>query len=172
MTLNWSCAKPDRLKYKPNITLQCPLTLWGRVTHVCTGLVASFIFHVFLLNSFILTFVLYFPLFPKEMLKSYISPLFFVAEPTRMSSRFGDVFAYHIILVRFIWIICPYSLGFLNWNWDTIAPVYAGIILYMCPANERRRYNVTPSLIGWVHTQDYLSYGEVTLKDIGKLKKV
>ena len=27
----------------------------------------------------------------------------------------------------------------------------AGIILYMHPANERRRYNVTSSLIGWMH---------------------
>ena len=26
----------------------------------------------------------------------------------------------------------------------------------MCPANERRRYNVTSSLIGWVHTQNDL----------------
>ena len=32
---------------------------------------------------------------------------------------------------------------------------HAGIILCMCPANERRRYNVT-SLIGWVHTQNDL----------------
>ena len=30
----------------------------------------------------------------------------------------------------------------------------AGIILYMRPANERRRYIVTPSLIGWAHTQN------------------
>ena len=30
----------------------------------------------------------------------------------------------------------------------------AGIILCMCPANERRRYNVTPSLNGWAHTQN------------------
>ena len=28
-----------------------------------------------------------------------------------------------------------------------------GIILYMRPANGRRRYNVTSSLIGWAHTQ-------------------
>ena len=31
---------------------------------------------------------------------------------------------------------------------------YQGIILGMCPANERQRYNVTPSLIGWVHSQN------------------
>ena len=30
----------------------------------------------------------------------------------------------------------------------------SGIILCMRPANGRRRYNVTPSLIGWVHTQN------------------
>ena len=30
----------------------------------------------------------------------------------------------------------------------------AGIIMRMRPANERRRYNVTSSLIGWAHTQN------------------
>ena len=30
----------------------------------------------------------------------------------------------------------------------------SGIILYMRPANERRSYSVTPSLIGWAHTQN------------------
>ena len=30
-----------------------------------------------------------------------------------------------------------------------------GIILCMRPANARRHYNVTSSLIGWVHTQNY-----------------
>ena len=29
-----------------------------------------------------------------------------------------------------------------------------GIIFCMCPANERRRYNVTSSLIGWAHSQN------------------
>ena len=28
----------------------------------------------------------------------------------------------------------------------------SGLILGLCPANERRRYNVTPSLIGWGQT--------------------
>ena len=31
---------------------------------------------------------------------------------------------------------------------------YPGIILCMRPANERRRYNVTLSLIGWTHSQN------------------
>ena len=30
----------------------------------------------------------------------------------------------------------------------------SGIILCMCPANERRRYIVTSSPIGWAHTQN------------------
>ena len=30
----------------------------------------------------------------------------------------------------------------------------AGIILCMCPANERRRYSVTSSVIGWAQTQN------------------
>ena len=29
-----------------------------------------------------------------------------------------------------------------------------GIILCMCPANERWRYDVTSSLIGWAHAQN------------------
>ena len=35
-----------------------------------------------------------------------------------------------------------------------IWPAHSGIILCMPPANERWRYSVTPSLIGWVHTQN------------------
>ena len=34
------------------------------------------------------------------------------------------------------------------WLWDTCT----GIVLCMHPANERWRYIVTPSLIGWAHT--------------------
>ena len=29
---------------------------------------------------------------------------------------------------------------------------YARLIVGLCPANERRRYKVTPSLIGWAQT--------------------
>ena len=32
--------------------------------------------------------------------------------------------------------------------------IKTGIILCLHPANERRRYIVTSSLIGWVHTQN------------------
>ena len=31
--------------------------------------------------------------------------------------------------------------------------MHSGIILWMCPANERWCYSVTPSLIGPAHTQ-------------------
>ena len=37
----------------------------------------------------------------------------------------------------------------------------AGIILRMYPANVRRRYNVTPSLIGWALTQNDLRCGVI-----------
>ena len=33
-----------------------------------------------------------------------------------------------------------------------IALHVTGLILGLCPANERRRYKVTPSLIGWAQT--------------------
>ena len=35
-----------------------------------------------------------------------------------------------------------------------IFPVIAGIILFMCLANERCRYTMKPSLIGWAHTHN------------------
>ena len=41
--------------------------------------------------------------------------------------------------------------------YDQIQVLYAGIILCMCPVNERRCYNVsyvTWSLIGWAHAQN------------------
>ena len=39
-------------------------------------------------------------------------------------------------------------------RWQLQGAQYTGIILWMRPANERRRYNVTSSLIGWAHTQN------------------
>ena len=48
----------------------------------------------------------------------------------------------------------------ITWNHYEPRAYFMGYILYMytciprmCPANERRRYSVTPSLIGWLHTQ-------------------
>ena len=34
----------------------------------------------------------------------------------------------------------------------TVNDICAGLILGLRPANDRRRYKVTPSLIGWVQT--------------------
>ena len=34
----------------------------------------------------------------------------------------------------------------------SVSPCSAALILGLCPANERRRYKVTPSLIGWAQT--------------------
>ena len=41
----------------------------------------------------------------------------------------------------------PFALGLCS-------GVESGIILRIRPPNERRRYNVTSFLIGWVHTQN------------------
>ena len=40
------------------------------------------------------------------------------------------------------------------WRQCNVFITDSGIILHMRPANERRRYVVTSSLIGWVHTQN------------------
>ena len=44
---------------------------------------------------------------------------------------------------------------------DPVDAEEAGIILCMRPANERRRYNVTSSLIGWAHAQNKPRVGSV-----------
>ena len=44
-------------------------------------------------------------------------------------------------------------LPFSNYHRNLILS-FTGVILCMCPANERRRYIVTSSLIGWAHAQD------------------
>ena len=43
-----------------------------------------------------------------------------------------------------------------NWTYAEKLPdaFDAAIILYMCPASERQRYNVRSPLIGWVHIQN------------------
>ena len=35
------------------------------------------------------------------------------------------------------------------WSYDRSKIIFPGMILGLHPANERRRYKVTPSLIGW-----------------------
>ena len=46
-----------------------------------------------------------------------------------------------------------------SWWWSImkgtlLLVIYSGIILCMCPANERQCYIVTSPLIGWAHTQN------------------
>ena len=41
-----------------------------------------------------------------------------------------------------------------NYFWHLLISVNPGLILGLCPANERRRYFVTMSLIGWVQAQN------------------
>ena len=55
-----------------------------------------------------------------------------------------------------------YNILLLKWKSDTssqgnwhMGPQEPGIILCMHPANERWRYSVTPSLIGWAHILNY-----------------
>ena len=57
-----------------------------------------------------------------------------------------------------LWDVCCEDLGenwscYNGWHCILLADTTAGIILWMRPANERWRYTVTPSLIGWAHTQ-------------------
>ena len=46
----------------------------------------------------------------------------------------------------------------------------AGLILGLCPTNERRRYKVTPSLIGWIQTYNQPWQGRVCVSDHGVKK--
>ena len=43
-------------------------------------------------------------------------------------------------------------------HWVTLNSLQAGLILGFCPANERRRYFATTSLIGWVQTWNQPCY--------------
>ena len=42
----------------------------------------------------------------------------------------------------------------IHWQWSTVTYLADGpvLILGLHPTNERRRYKVTPSLIGWAQT--------------------
>ena len=59
------------------------------------------------------------------------------------------------------WSYCSLAISrrwldmYSNCSWLQVSDFQsAGIILCMGSANERRRYNVTSSLIGWVHSQN------------------
>ena len=60
------------------------------------------------------------------------------------------------IAVAVIWVPYHYFQPLqIDWQWlrqRTITWVYSGLILGLRPANERRRYKVTPSPIGWAQT--------------------
>ena len=55
-----------------------------------------------------------------------------------------------LVLSSAMWSTCTV----LTLKLDLIFSGFSGIILWMRPVTERRRYIVTPSLIGWVHTQN------------------
>ena len=55
-----------------------------------------------------------------------------------------------------------HHLSFTVEHVDHVGTNHVGIILHMRPANERRRYIVTSSLIGWAHAQ-YDSHGFIIL---------
>ena len=48
---------------------------------------------------------------------------------------------------KFVQLVVSIVWSNMTWYW------IAGIILCMCPTNERWHYNVTSSLIGWAHSQ-------------------
>ena len=48
---------------------------------------------------------------------------------------------------------CWWSVIIIHNAYPSSSATSSGIILCMCPANERRRYNVTSPLIGWAHTK-------------------
>ena len=52
-------------------------------------------------------------------------------------------FINELSVVHAPWMVCKHDVTAIS-----------EIILCMCPTNERWRYNVTPSLIGWAHTQN------------------
>ena len=62
------------------------------------------------------------------------------------------------------WILIYSSrLEHLKDIWYILSVCYLGIILCMRPANERWCYTVTPSVIGWAHTQNDPYYCMCTL---------
>ena len=70
----------------------------------------------------------------------------------------------HLVWLTLL-VLCTKTIFWHQWNSEHWSVVFvwaafclkskdSGIILYMCPVNERWCYNVTPSLIGWAHTQN------------------
>ena len=79
---------------------------------------------------------------------------------------FPDLIFIRIILDPF-WAKCMNDWKYQHWNG---CKRHSRVILRMRPANERRRYSVTPSLIGWAHTQKIPGHYSVSQWD--RLTKV
>ena len=60
----------------------------------------------------------------------------------------------HVSLESWLLAVSCHINGIIKANNDFMMIIGPGIILCMRPANESRRYNVTSSLIGWMHTQN------------------
>ena len=50
------------------------------------------------------------------------------------------------------WLIVTQWRHLVTYIWVNFGSGNAGLILVLRPANEKRRYKVTPSLIGWAQT--------------------
>ena len=62
---------------------------------------------------------------------------------------------YKVVSHRLVWLKTGVVLHTTRENQSQFAEdKFAGIVLCIHPANERRRYIVTSSIIGWVHTQN------------------
>ena len=81
----------------------------------------------------------------KKSIEKRTCPLVAVAGVIIMGPSHYYQFGPSAIFTR---LTCPITKG------KVIMYCTAGIILCMCPANERRCYNVTLSLIGWAHSQN------------------
>ena len=64
----------------------------------------------------------------------------------------------HWSYVCYTWTHCLYFVPIIHQRYSKgyfeRVEVHPGTILCMHPANERQRYNASPSLIGWGHTQN------------------
>ena len=82
-----------------------------------------------------------------------------MGEPQALSRGLllGDELAFDPVIAKTTWQIDRCGCSLCNVD-NRLGPVstcsISGIILCMRPANERRRYIVTSSLIGWAHTQN------------------
>ena len=93
---------------------------------------------------------------------SSVKPMQIIFLKAHFKSQIPNIFygisSYRLDKSKWYW----YCEGVSTVMWDQMIQVQtlsqhctcwlSGIILCMCPANERRRYNITSSLICWVHS--------------------